>query len=104
VQKSTLVWPFAPPPEPSKSVLRRLEDLESTTNKLKSDFKGIEADWESTYRKLHAARVSINRKLRDSERAEETHQDAPGPTNGGGTPKEPVSDVALLRQAFGRGR
>lgn len=88
-----LAWLFG-----SKSVQTRLTELESTVNGLKSAFKGIEADWESTYQKLHAARVSINRKLREAERIAE---DAPGPTNADLPFPQVQNDGELLRRAFG---
>jgi hypothetical protein len=83
----------------SRSVRSRLDDLESSVNSLKSSFKAIEADWESTYQKLHAARVSINQKLRMAER---NAQDAPGATNGNPVAPTGPSDLEMLRRAFPR--
>lgn len=83
----------------SRSVQVRLTELESTTNALKSAFKGIEQDWEATYQKLHAARVSINRKLRAVEQIDE---DGLGRTNGNQSGPPPTPDIELLRRAFPR--
>lgn len=83
----------------SRSVQTRLNDLESSVNALKSSFKGIEQDWESTYRKLHAARVSLNQKIRMAEKKDE---EAPGRTNGHSPTQTPTSDVEMLRRAFPR--
>jgi hypothetical protein len=89
-----LSWLFG-----TKSVQSRLTELESTVNGLKSAFKGIEADWESTYQKLHAARVSINRKLRA---AEQIDDDAAGTTISSPVTQPSNGDLELLRRAFPR--
>lgn len=82
----------------SRSVQTRLDDLESTVNSLKSTVKALSLEWESTYQKLHAARVSLNRKLRA---VEQNDEEAPEPTNGKVLPPGP-SDAELLRRAFPR--
>jgi len=89
-----LSWLFG-----SRSVQTRLGELEETVKGLKSSFKNIEADWEATYRKLHAARVSINDKLR---RAEKIDEDGPGATNGHPPAPQPEPDAILLRRVFPR--
>lgn len=87
------MWPFA-----SKGVRERLDDLEATTNKLKSDFKRVEGEWEATYQKLHAVRVSLNAKLKKAEAAE----DAPETTTVADRVDHTEPDAVLLRRAFGR--
>lgn len=95
VKSDTVVaWLFG-----SRSIRTRLEDLESTVNSLKSSHKAIQLEWENTYQKLHAQRVSIAKRARDLEKASE---DAPGSTNGNQPPTPGPSDVEMLRRAFPR--
>jgi len=83
----------------SKSVRARLEDLEATTIKLRAEVKAIQGEWESTYQKLHNLRVSLNAKLKASEKLE----DAPQSTIAVPVKETPVEpDSAVLRRVFGR--
>jgi hypothetical protein len=59
----------------SKTVQTRLNELEQSVNTLRSSVKGIEGEWETTYRKMHALRVSLRRQL-----PPETDDVAPEPT------------------------
>lgn len=67
-------------------------------NRLKAAFKDIEGEWESTYTKLHAARVSINKKIREAEKAVEIREDAPETT----TAPVREADAVVLSRVFGR--
>lgn len=64
------MWPF-----PSKTVATRLSELEQSVNALRASVKGIEGEWETTYRKMHALRVAMRRQM-----LPETHDVAPEPT------------------------
>jgi hypothetical protein len=92
------VWPFGR--KPSKSVLERLDELESTCAALKTSHKAIGLEWEKVYEKMHGALMKLNARQRA---LAEKPEDDPESTNGNHTRvNTPVNDAELLRSVWGR--
>lgn len=89
-------WPWqvhTPPlaePELSPALKRRLDELEETNRRLAANLvlqekglKALELDWQEWFDKFRLMYARLSKRIKDAaEATPETHQDAPGDTNG----------------------
>lgn len=77
--------------------------LDERVQAVEAGLRSLSLEWEDAYEKLMRALRRLNKRAQDQrerdEREEQSHQDAPGPTNGAPAGIDPISAKIMARRA-----